>query len=367
MDKKSKVALRHLKQRARIPMLLASMVAGMAISPIVSADAQSSIGYISMVTGKGTSPAADDTVRVHYRGTLADGSVFDSTYGRGEPVEFMLDQVIPCWTEGVQKMKPGGKARLICPPETAYGEYGAGMIPPNATLTFEIDLIAVKGQPETTAAMQEEIAAYTRIEKERQEQKELEAARKIQQAQAEAKAAESRKTQDSFSKMLGTIAAGVDAYAKYKGATSGQGAMAAGGGGIRYDIDQEKSQGGATVYRFYHMGCVTIAATGVKGSTGFIEKAARMNCGMEVQFSYYEEYSGSSFDFSLVYRPENRNSRLSGFTRSDPVGRASLVVCPSTRIIEETVKGHCSQDPIFMKKPFAYCECNVWKPVGTAN
>jgi FKBP-type peptidyl-prolyl cis-trans isomerase FkpA len=81
---------------------------------------------------------------VHYRGTLANGTEFDSSYKRGEPATFPLNRVIPCWTEGVAKMKEGGKARLTCPPEIAYGSRGAGSaVPPNATLTFEVELLKV--------------------------------------------------------------------------------------------------------------------------------------------------------------------------------------------------------------------------------
>ena len=95
--------------------------------------------------GTGTAPKATDTVKVHYRGTFIDGKEFDSSYKRGEPTEFPLNRVIPCWTEGVQLMKPGGKARLTCPPAIAYGDRGAGgVIPPNSTLNFEIELISVK-------------------------------------------------------------------------------------------------------------------------------------------------------------------------------------------------------------------------------
>ena len=95
--------------------------------------------------GEGTSPAATDTVQVHYRGTLIDGKEFDSSYKRGQPIEFPLNRVIPCWTEGVQKMRPGGKAKLTCPPGIAYGERGAGgVIPPNATLQFEVELISFR-------------------------------------------------------------------------------------------------------------------------------------------------------------------------------------------------------------------------------
>jgi FKBP-type peptidyl-prolyl cis-trans isomerase FkpA len=101
------------------------------------------IVFESLKAGTGQSPKAYDTVRVHYRGTFPDGREFDSS--RGQPVEFPLNRVIRCWTEGVQQMKEGGKAKLICPPATAYGERGAGggVIPPNATLHFEIELLSI--------------------------------------------------------------------------------------------------------------------------------------------------------------------------------------------------------------------------------
>jgi FKBP-type peptidyl-prolyl cis-trans isomerase FkpA len=96
--------------------------------------------------GTGASPKASDTVKVHYRGTLADGKEFDSSYKRNAPATFPLGRVIPCWTEGVQKLKVGGKATLTCPPATAYGAQGAGgVVPPNATLTFEVELLAIGG------------------------------------------------------------------------------------------------------------------------------------------------------------------------------------------------------------------------------
>ena len=107
----------------------------------------SGLVYLALREGKGTQPAPTDTVSVHYRGTLPDGTEFDSSYQRKKPTEFPLNGVIPCWTEGVQKMKVGGKARLTCPPEIAYGARGAGgVIPPNATLTFEVELLSIKGK-----------------------------------------------------------------------------------------------------------------------------------------------------------------------------------------------------------------------------
>lgn len=104
----------------------------------------SGVVFESVQNGSGPSPKATDTVKVNYRGTLQDGREFDSSYKRGQPASFPLNRVIPCWTEAVQLMKPGGKARITCPPSTAYGERGAGgVIPPNATLVFDIELISI--------------------------------------------------------------------------------------------------------------------------------------------------------------------------------------------------------------------------------
>jgi FKBP-type peptidyl-prolyl cis-trans isomerase FkpA len=101
--------------------------------------------YRSLTEGKGASPKETDVVSVHYRGTFPDGKEFDSSYARGKPTEFPLNGVIKCWTEGVQRIKVGGKAKLTCPPGIAYGERGAGgVIPPNATLHFEVELLAIK-------------------------------------------------------------------------------------------------------------------------------------------------------------------------------------------------------------------------------
>jgi FKBP-type peptidyl-prolyl cis-trans isomerase FkpA len=100
--------------------------------------------YLSLKEGSGASPAATDKVKVHYRGTLVDGKEFDSSYKRNQPIEFPLTGVIKCWTEGVQKMKVGGTAKLVCPPAIAYGEKGSPpVIPPNATLVFEVELLDV--------------------------------------------------------------------------------------------------------------------------------------------------------------------------------------------------------------------------------
>ena len=97
-----------------------------------------------VVEGSGAMPTASDTVRVHYEGRLADGTVFDSSIARNEPATFQLSGVIACWTEGVAQMKVGGKATLVCPPEKAYGEAGVpGVIPANATLTFEVELLGI--------------------------------------------------------------------------------------------------------------------------------------------------------------------------------------------------------------------------------
>lgn len=110
-----------------------------------SAPAPGGLVYKSLKDGKGPRPAATDVVKVHYRGTFPDGKEFDSSYVRGQPAEFPLNRVIKCWTEGVQKMKVGGKARLTCPPGIAYGERGTpgGPIPPNATLHFEVELLDI--------------------------------------------------------------------------------------------------------------------------------------------------------------------------------------------------------------------------------
>ena len=123
---------------------VAAVAAAKEAGAIVS---KSGLVYRSLKDGTGAQPVATDKVKVHYKGTFPDGREFDSSYKRNEPTEFPLNRVIPCWTEGVQLMKVGGKAKLTCPAAIAYGERGAGaVIPPNATLQFEIELLAVNGK-----------------------------------------------------------------------------------------------------------------------------------------------------------------------------------------------------------------------------
>ncbi len=99
--------------------------------------------YLETQAGTGAAPAATDKVKVHYRGTLTDGTEFDSSIARGTPAEFPLNGVIACWTEGLQKMKVGGKAKLVCPSDIAYGDRGRPSIPPGATLVFEVELLEI--------------------------------------------------------------------------------------------------------------------------------------------------------------------------------------------------------------------------------
>ncbi|MBX3705216.1 MAG: FKBP-type peptidyl-prolyl cis-trans isomerase [Pseudomonadales bacterium] len=109
---------------------------------------ESGLQYEVLQAGEGASPTATDVVTTHYEGRLIDGTVFDSSYARGEPATFPLNRVIPGWTEGLQLMAPGGKHRLYVPSELAYGDRAAGSIPPNSTLIFEVELLGIE-QAET--------------------------------------------------------------------------------------------------------------------------------------------------------------------------------------------------------------------------
>ena len=141
-------------QPALLPLATVALAASFAFAPAASAQAAKAEATETLPTGivvkhtragTGASPAATDTVQVNYRGKLANGAEFDSSYKRGKPTSFPLNRVIPCWTEGLQKMKVGGAATLTCPPATAYGPRGAGgVVPPNATLTFDVELLAIE-------------------------------------------------------------------------------------------------------------------------------------------------------------------------------------------------------------------------------
>ena len=109
--------------------------------------------YQPINVGTGKQPKNTDTVKVHYSGTFIDGRMFDSSVKRGQPAEFTLGQVIPCWTEGLGKMKVGGKAKLVCPSDTAYGDQGRPpLIPGGATLIFEVELLDVQAPVAPTAS-----------------------------------------------------------------------------------------------------------------------------------------------------------------------------------------------------------------------
>jgi FKBP-type peptidyl-prolyl cis-trans isomerase FkpA len=131
-----------------IPIVLSLTAAGACAATAPAAATEtlpSGVMIVHTVVGTGALPNAVDRVKVHYRGTLADGTEFDSSYKRNEPAVFPLNRVVPCWTQGLQKIKVGGKATLTCPSATAYGERGApGAVPPNATLTFEVELLAIE-------------------------------------------------------------------------------------------------------------------------------------------------------------------------------------------------------------------------------
>ena len=131
--------------KARVGKVSAAFLAKAASEP-GAIKTPSGLIYKELKPGTGASPAAEDKVKVNYRGTFVNGKEFDSSYSRHEPAEFALNGVIRCWTEGVLKMKPGGKARLVCPSDIAYGDQGRPGIPGGSTLIFEIELLSVAGK-----------------------------------------------------------------------------------------------------------------------------------------------------------------------------------------------------------------------------
>jgi FKBP-type peptidyl-prolyl cis-trans isomerase FkpA len=105
---------------------------------------ESGLQYEVLRQGDGAKPASTDRVTVHYKGSLINGSVFDSSYDRGEPATFELNRLIPGWTEGIQLMQAGSKFRFVVPPQLGYGNRDMGVIPPNSTLVFEVELLDIE-------------------------------------------------------------------------------------------------------------------------------------------------------------------------------------------------------------------------------
>ena len=137
--------MKHSFSRSALALLATCALTTSALAAAPAETLPSGVKVVHTTDGTGANPKATDTVKVHYKGTLADGKEFDSSYKRGSPASFPLNRVVPCWTEGMQKIKVGGKATLTCPPATAYGDRGAGAaVPPNATLTFEVELLAIE-------------------------------------------------------------------------------------------------------------------------------------------------------------------------------------------------------------------------------
>ena len=132
---------------AAVLMMAGLLLVALACSDPASAPAQDADSFqVDHITeGTGASPTATSKVKVHYHGTFEDGRVFDSSVERGQPATFPLNRVIKCWTEGLQMMKVGGKAKLVCPADIAYGAAGRPpKIPANATLYFEVELLAIE-------------------------------------------------------------------------------------------------------------------------------------------------------------------------------------------------------------------------------
>ncbi|CAG9251351.1 FKBP-type peptidyl-prolyl cis-trans isomerase [Paraburkholderia unamae] len=129
--------------KSLIAFLAAATVASSAFAANTIEKLPSGVVVEHIKQGTGPQPTANDVVRVNYRGTLANGTEFDSSDKHGGAATFPLGRVIPCWTQGLQKMKVGGKAKLTCPAATAYGDRAVGPIPPNSDLTFEVELIGI--------------------------------------------------------------------------------------------------------------------------------------------------------------------------------------------------------------------------------
>ncbi len=140
-------ALQATRQQAAASSERAAGAAYLAKAATEPGAARTSSGLVqrSLVAGSGAKPTATNRVKVHYEGRLIDGTVFDSSIARGEPASFALSGVIPCWTEAMQAVKVGGKTRIVCPPELAYGDNGSPpVIPGGATLVFEVELLAIE-------------------------------------------------------------------------------------------------------------------------------------------------------------------------------------------------------------------------------
>ena len=130
---------------SKILPLAAALLLAVSLSAVAKeTKTASGIVITTLKEGSGASPKSTETVKVHYRGVLENGKEFDSSYGRGQPATFPLNRVIACWTEGVQTMKVGGKAKLLCPSNLAYGSRGVpGTIPPDSTMIFEVELLEI--------------------------------------------------------------------------------------------------------------------------------------------------------------------------------------------------------------------------------
>jgi FKBP-type peptidyl-prolyl cis-trans isomerase FkpA len=134
---------RRLALKYIVALVAAAVLSSTAVAASTTEKLPSGVIVEHLTQTSGAKPAAEDVVKVNYRGTLADGTEFDSSAKHGGPASFPLNRVIPCWTQGVQTMHVGEKARLTCPAATAYGERGVGPIPPNSNLTFEVELVGI--------------------------------------------------------------------------------------------------------------------------------------------------------------------------------------------------------------------------------